>query len=111
MGIRSARLPVVESVSADYPEMVDLRKLSEWSEGQVWCSPERHGTLTVVFKNQIDWLPQESGVVRPTHGRTLAVMQVCGGSQSFNAVYALCLLGRWMWMVTIPNQSSVTEAW
>ena len=79
--------------------------------GQVWCSPERHGTLTAVFKNQIDWLPLESGGVRPTQGRTLAVMQVCGGSQSFNAVNALRLLGRWMRMVTIPNQSSVAKAW
>jgi arsenic resistance protein ArsH len=104
-------LPLVESVPADHPKVVELRKLSEWSEGQVWCSPERHGTLTAVFKNQIDWLPLESGGVRPTQGRTLAVMQVCGGSQSFNAVNALRILGRWMRMVTIPNQSSVAKAW
>jgi arsenical resistance protein ArsH len=104
-------LPIVDSVPADHPKVVELRKLSEWSEGQVWCSPERHGTLTAVFKNQIDWLPLESGGVRPTQGRTLAVMQVCGGSQSFNAVNALRVLGRWMRMVTIPNQSSVAKAW
>ncbi|SAK97124.1 NADPH-dependent FMN reductase [Caballeronia temeraria] len=104
-------LPVVDSVPADHPKVVELRKLSEWSEGQVWCSPERHGTLTSVFKNQIDWLPLESAGVRPTQGRTLAVMQVCGGSQSFNAVNALRVLGRWMRMVTIPNQSSVAKAW
>jgi arsenic resistance protein ArsH len=104
-------LPLVDSVPADHPKVVELRKLSEWSEGQVWCSPERHGTLTAVFKNQIDWLPLESGGVRPTQGRTLAVMQVCGGSQSFNAVNALRILGRWMRMVTIPNQSSVAKAW
>ncbi|WP_144147458.1 arsenical resistance protein ArsH [Paraburkholderia sp. BCC1884] len=104
-------LPVVDSVAADHPKVVELRKLSEWSEGQVWCSPERHGTLTAVFKNQIDWLPLESGGVRPTQGRTLAVMQVSGGSQSFNAVNALRVLGRWMRMVTIPNQSSVAKAW
>jgi arsenic resistance protein ArsH len=77
----------------------------------VWISPERHGTLTAVFKNQIDWLPLEEGSVRPTQGRTLAVMQVCGGSQSFNVVNALRVLGRWMRMVTIPNQSSVPKAW
>jgi len=77
----------------------------------VWCSPERHGTLTAVFKNQIDWLPLEMGGIRPTQGRTLAVMQVCGGSQSFNAVNALRVLGRWMRMVTIPNQSSVAKAY
>ncbi|RFU44442.1 arsenical resistance protein ArsH [Paraburkholderia sp. DHOC27] len=104
-------LPIADSVPADHPKVVELRKLSEWSEGQVWCSPERHGTLTAVFKNQIDWLPLELGGVRPTQGRTLAVMQVCGGSQSFNAVNALRVLGRWMRMVTIPNQSSVAKAW
>ncbi len=104
-------LPIVDSVSPDHPKVVELRELSQWSEGQVWCSPERHGTLTAVFKNQIDWLPLESGGVRPTQGRTLAVMQVCGGSQSFNAVNALRVLGRWMRMVTIPNQSSVAKAW
>lgn len=104
-------LPLVDSVPADHPKVVELRKLSEWSEGHVWCSPERHGTLSAVFKNQIDWLPLESGGVRPTQGRTLAVMQVCGGSQSFNAVNALRILGRWMRMVTIPNQSSVAKAW
>ncbi|MEF9443338.1 arsenical resistance protein ArsH [Burkholderia sp. 1B3(2022)] len=104
-------LPIVDSVTADHPKVAELRQLSEWSEGQVWCSPERHGTLTAVFKNQIDWLPLESGGVRPTQGRTLAVMQVCGGSQSFNAVNALRVLGRWMRMVTIPNQSSVAKAW
>jgi arsenical resistance protein ArsH len=104
-------LPLVDSVASDYPKVVELRQLSEWSEGQVWCSPERHGTLTAVFKNQIDWLPLESGGVRPTQGRVLAVMQVCGGSQSFNAVNALRILGRWMRMVTIPNQSSVAKAY
>ncbi|SAK44614.1 NADPH-dependent FMN reductase [Caballeronia catudaia] len=104
-------LPMVDSVPPDHPKVAELRKLSEWSEGQVWCSPERHGTLTSVFKNQIDWLPLEAAGVRPTQGRTLAVMQVCGGSQSFNAVNALRVLGRWMRMVTIPNQSSVAKAW
>jgi arsenic resistance protein ArsH len=104
-------LPLTDSVAADHPKVAQLRALSLWSEGQVWCSPERHGTLTAVFKNQIDWLPLESGGVRPTQGRTLAVMQVCGGSQSFNAVNALRVLGRWMRMVTIPNQSSVPKAW
>jgi len=104
-------LPMVDSVPADHPKVAELRRLSEWSEGQVWCSPERHGTLTAVFKNQIDWLPLEMGGIRPTQGRTLAVMQVCGGSQSFNAVNALRVLGRWMRMVTIPNQSSVAKAY
>src|ERR1700722_3623903 len=104
-------LPLVDSPPANHPKVVELRRLSEWSEGQVWCSPERHGTLSAVFKNQIDWLPLESGGVRPTQGRTLAVMQVCGGSQSFNAVNALRILGRWMRMVTVPNQSSVAKAW
>ncbi|MBC7416088.1 MAG: arsenical resistance protein ArsH [Herminiimonas sp.] len=104
-------LPMVDSVTPDHPKVQELRALSLWSEGQVWCSPERHGTLTGIFKSQIDWLPLEMGSVRPTQGRTLAVMQVCGGSQSFNAVNALRVLGRWMRMVTIPNQSSVAKAY
>ncbi|BAN28072.1 arsenical resistance protein ArsH [Caballeronia insecticola] len=103
-------LPLADSVPADHPKVVELREASIWSEGQVWCSPERHGAMTGVFKNQIDWLPLDSGSIRPTQGRTLAVMQVSGGSQSFNAVNALRLLGRWMRMVTIPNQSSVAKA-
>lgn len=103
-------LPLPDSVPADHPKVAELRALSNWSEGQVWCSPERHGTLTGIFKSQIDWLPLEVGSLRPTQGRTLAVMQVSGGSQSFNAVNALRVLGRWMRMVTIPNQSSVAKA-
>ncbi len=104
-------LPMVDSVPKDHFKVQELRALSLWSEGQVWCSPERHGTVTAVFKNQIDWLPLEEGSVRPTQGRTLAVMQVSGGSQSFNAVNTLRLLGRWMRMFTIPNQSSVPKAY
>ena len=104
-------LPILDSVPASHPKVQELRALSLWSEGQVWVSPERHGTVTGVFKNQIDWLPLEDGSVRPTQGRTLAVMQVSGGSQSFNVVNALRVLGRWMRMVTIPNQSSVAKAW
>ena len=104
-------LPLLDSVDKQHPKVRELRELSQWSEGQVWVSPERHGAVTGVFKNQIDWLPLEDGSVRPTQGRTLAVMQVCGGSQSFNVVNSLRLLGRWMRMVTIPNQSSVAKAW
>lgn len=104
-------LPMVDSCPADHPKVQELRNLSAWSEGQVWCSPERHGAMTGVFKSQIDWLPLEVGSVRPTQGRTLAVMQVSGGSQSFNAVNQLRVLGRWMRMVTIPNQSSVAKAY
>lgn len=104
-------LPMVDSVDADHPKVQELRAASVWSEGQVWISPERHGAVSAVFKNQIDWLPLQQGSIRPTQGRTLAVMQVCGGSQSFNVVNALRVLGRWMRMVTIPNQSSVAKAW
>ncbi len=104
-------LPVVGSVGPDHRKVQELRDLSLWSEGQVWCSPEMHGAITGVFKNQIDWLPLELGGARPTQGRTLAVMQVSGGSQSFNAVNTLRLLGRWMRMVTIPNQSSIPKAY
>ena len=104
-------LPVFDRSSDDHPEVVRLRELSSWSEGHVWVSPEQHGSMTAAFKNQIDWLPLKHGAVRPTQGRTLAVMQVCGGSQSFNAVNQLRILGRWMRMFTIPNQSSVAKAW
>ena len=93
------------------PKVQELREWSLWSEGQVWCSPERHGAISAVMKAQIDWIPLSIGAVRPTQGRTLAVMQVSGGSQSFNAVNTLRILGRWMRMLTIPNQSSVPKAY
>lgn len=104
-------LPLPESVLPDHPKVAELRALSLWSEGHVWCSPERHGAITGIIKAQIDWIPLEERGVRPTQGRTLAVMQVSGGSQSFNAVNTLRLLGRWMRMITIPNQSSVPKAY
>lgn len=104
-------LPLPDQVKTDdHPAVHELRELSIWSEGQIWCSPERHGQITGVMKAQIDHLPLNIGGMRPTQGRTLAVMQVCGGSQSFNAVNTLRLLGRWMRMFTIPNQSSVAKA-
>jgi arsenic resistance protein ArsH len=106
-----SELPMAGSVPETHPKVVELRDLCIWSEGQVWCSPERHGAVTAVMKNQIDWIPLEHGAVRPSQGRTLAVMQVCGGSQSFNVVNSLRLLGRWMRMFTIPNQSSVPMAY
>jgi arsenic resistance protein ArsH len=108
---RPDELPVFDRQSNDHPEVQKLRKLSLWSEAHVWVSPEQHGSMTGVFKNQIDWLPLKDGAVRPTQGRTLAVLQVCGGSQSFNTVNQLRILGRWMRMVTVPNQSSVAKAW
>ena len=104
-------LPVTNTVPVDHPKVQELRALSLWSEAQVWCSPEVHGAITGVMKNQIDWIPLAEGAVRPTQGRVLAVMQVSGGSQSFNAVNTLRLLGRWMRMVVIPNQSSVARAY
>jgi arsenic resistance protein ArsH len=104
-------LPIPDQVKADdHPAVHELRELSLWSEGQIWCSPERHGQITGLMKAQIDHLPLNMGGMRPTQGRTLAVMQVSGGSQSFNAVNTLRILGRWMRMVTIPNQSSVAKA-
>ena len=103
-------LPIYGSVPDTHPKVQELRALSQWSEAQVWSSPEQHGTITGVLKNQIDWIPLAIGALRPTQGRTLAVMQVSGGSQSFNAVNGLRVLGRWMRMVTIPNQSSVPKA-
>ncbi len=103
-------LPLPDDAPASHPKVQELRDLCEWSEGQVWVSPERHGTITGIMKSQIDWIPLAVGSIRPTQGKTLAVMQVSGGSQSFNAVNALRLLGRWMRMITIPNQSSVAKA-
>ncbi|MEM1286539.1 MAG: arsenical resistance protein ArsH [Pseudomonadota bacterium] len=98
--------------ASDHPKVQELRELALWSEAQVWCSPERHGAITGVMKTQIDWLPLAPiGGVRPTQGRTLALMQVSGGSQSFNTVNQMRVLGRWMRMITIPNQSSVPKAW
>jgi arsenic resistance protein ArsH len=104
-------LPLPDDTTSDHPKVQELRDLSIWSEGHVWVSPERHGNMTGVMKSQIDWLPLSEGSVRPTQGRTLAVMQVSGGSQSFNAVNNLRILGRWMRMITIPNQSSVPTAY
>ncbi len=104
-------LPIHGSVPDTHPKVQELRELSLWSEGQVWTSPEMHGNITGIMKNQIDWIPLTMGAVRPTQGRTLAVMQVSGGSQSFNAVNTLRILGRWMRMFTIPNQSSIAKAY
>ncbi len=104
-------LPLPDDAPPSHPKVEELRRLVEWSEGHVWCSPERHGAMTGIMKAQIDWIPLNSGAVRPTQGKTLAVMQVSGGSQSFNAVNQLRVLGRWMRMLTIPNQSSVAKAY
>lgn len=103
-------LPLVDSAPDTHPKVQELRQLALWAEGMVWTSPERHGAMTGLLKTQIDWIPLSEGAVRPTQGKTLAVMQVCGGSQSFNAVNQMRILGRWMRMITIPNQSSVAKA-
>lgn len=105
-----AGLPLPDDAAAEHPRVAALRELATWSDGMVWVSPERHGAMTGIMKAQVDWIPLSLGGVRPTQGKTLAVMQVSGGSQSFNAVNQLRVLGRWMRMVTIPNQSSVPKA-
>lgn len=103
-------LPLPDSTEPDHPKVKELRDLATWSEGMIWVSPERHGAMTGIMKAQIDWLPLSLGGIRPTQGKTLALMQVSGGSQSFNAVNQMRILGRWMRMLTIPNQSSVPKA-
>lgn len=103
-------LPLPDDAPETHPKVAELRALAAWSEGMVWTSPERHGAMTGILKSQIDWIPLALGAVRPTQGKTLAVMQVSGGSQSFNAVNQMRVLGRWMRMLTIPNQSSVAKA-
>ena len=104
-------LPLPDGAPEDHPKVKELRELAQWAEGMVWTSPERHGAMTGILKAQIDWIPLSVGAVRPTQGKTLAVMQVSGGSQSFNAVNQMRVLGRWMRMFTIPNQSSVPKAY
>ena len=103
-------LPMPDDAPVSHSKVQELRELAAWSEGQVWSSPERHGAMSGIMKSQIDWIPLSVGAVRPTQGKTLAVMQVSGGSQSFNAVNQMRVLGRWMRMITIPNQSSVAKA-
>ena len=104
-------LPQPDAAPVDHPKVHELREAVRWSEGMVWTSPERHGAMTGIMKTQIDWIPFSEDAVRPTQGKTLAVMQVSGGSQSFNAVNQLRILGRWMRLLTIPNQSSVAKAY
>lgn len=103
-------LPLPDDAPDTHPKVQELRQLAQWAEGMVWCSPERHGAMTGIMKLQIDWIPLADGAVRPTQGKTLALMQVSGGSQSFNAVNQMRVLGRWMRMLTVPNQSSVAKA-
>lgn len=103
-------LPLPDDAPETHSKVVELRELTLWAEAMVWCSPERHGAMTGIMKTQIDWIPLSMGAVRPTQGKTLALMQVSGGSQSFNAVNQMRILGRWMRMLTIPNQSSVAKA-
>lgn len=104
-------LPLPDDSDEEHEKVKELRDLASWSEGMIWCSPERHGAMTGIMKTQIDWIPLAIAGVRPTQGKTLAVMQVSGGSQSFNAVNQMRILGRWMRMITIPNQSSLPKAW
>ena len=103
-------LPLPEDAETDHPKVQELHELLAWAEGMVWCSPERHGSMSSIFKSQIDWIPLAGGAIRATQGKTLALMQVSGGSQSFNSLNQMRILGRWMRMITIPNQSSIPKA-
>lgn len=103
-------LPLPEDADTEHPKVKELHDLLAWSEGMVWCSPERHGSMSSILKSQIDWIPLAGGAIRATQGKTLALMQVSGGSQSFNSVNQMRILGRWMRMITIPNQSSIPKA-
>lgn len=103
-------LPLPEDAESTHAKVQELHGLLAWAEGMVWCSPERHGSMSSIFKAQIDWIPLAAGAIRATQGKTLALMQVCGGSQSFNALNQMRVLGRWMRMITIPNQSSIPKA-
>ena len=103
-------LPLPEDADMEHPKAKQLHELLAWSEGMVWCSPERHGSMSSIFKSQIDWIPLAAGAIRATQGKTLALMQVSGGSQSFNSLNQMRILGRWMRMITIPNQSSIPKA-
>ena len=103
-------LPLPEDADMEHPKAKQLHELLAWSEGMVWCSPERHGSMSSIFKSQIDWIPLAGGAIRATQGKTLALMQVSGGSQSFNSLNQMRILGRWMRMITIPNQSSIPKA-
>lgn len=103
-------LPLPEDAEPSHAKVQELHELLAWAEGMVWCSPERHGAMSAILKAQIDWIPLAAGAIRATQGKTLALMQVCGGSQSFNAVNQMRILGRWMRMITIPNQSSIPKA-
>ena len=104
-------LPLPDDAPDSHPKVMELREMVRWCEGMVWCSPERHGAMTSIMKAQIDWIPLAEGAVRPSQGKTLAIMQVSGGSQSFNTLNQMRILGRWMRMFTIPNQSSIAKAW
>ncbi len=104
-------LPLPDDAPDTHPKVLELRALVRWCDGMVWSSPERHGAMSSVMKAQIDWIPLSEGAVRPSQGKTLAVMQVSGGSQSFNTVNQMRILGRWMRMFAVPNQSSVPKAW
>ena len=103
-------LPLPDDADMEHPKVKELQGLLSWSEGMVWCSPERHGSMSSIFKSQIDWIPLAGGAIRTTQGKTLALMQVSGGSQSFNSLNQMRILGRWMRMITIPNQSSIPKA-
>ena len=109
--IADPNLPLYNEEMRDDPKVQEYMELVDWADGFAWVSPELHGTIAAVMKNQVDWMQLSNGATRPTQGKTLALFQVEGGSQSFNTVNLMRQMGRWMRMFTIPNQSSIPKAY
>ncbi len=79
-----------------------LYELAAWSDGQVWCSPEHHASLSGVMKLVLDTLPPEA-----TRGKALALMQISGGAICCNALNDMSRIARALGMYTTTRQVAV----